>query len=69
MTRGQTEWSFARLRDWRSAYTLAFNADMTASLWQDLSWPEFRRLPPETVAVLPVGAIEQHGPHAAGIRR
>lgn len=32
-------------------------------LWQEMSWPEFRRLPPDTVAVLPVGAIEQHGPH------
>ena len=32
--------------------------------WQDLASPEFTRLDPETtVAVLPVGAIEQHGPH------
>ncbi len=31
--------------------------------WQDLSWPAFRDLPPDTVAVLPVAAIEQHGPH------
>ncbi len=31
--------------------------------WQEMSWPEFRRLPADTVAVLPVGAIEQHGPH------
>jgi creatinine amidohydrolase len=31
--------------------------------WQDLPWPEFRRLPPDTIAVLPVGAMEQHGPH------
>jgi creatinine amidohydrolase len=32
--------------------------------WQDLTSPEFARLDPEaTVAVLPVGAIEQHGPH------
>ncbi len=28
-----------------------------------MSWPEFRQLPSGTVAVLPVGAIEQHGPH------
>ncbi len=28
-----------------------------------MRWPEFRRLPADTVAVLPVGAIEQHGPH------
>lgn len=32
--------------------------------WQELASPEFARLDPEaTVAVLPVGAIEQHGPH------
>lgn len=32
--------------------------------WQDLASPEFCALDPErTVAVLPVGAIEQHGPH------
>ena len=33
-------------------------------LWQDLTWPEIQALDPErTVAVLPVAAIEQHGPH------
>ncbi len=31
--------------------------------WQDLSWTEFAALPADTVAVLPVAAIEQHGPH------
>ena len=31
--------------------------------WQDLPWPAFRDLPPNTVAVLPVASIEQHGPH------
>lgn len=32
--------------------------------WRNLSWPQFRGLDPErTVALLPVGAIEQHGPH------
>lgn len=31
--------------------------------WADLPWPAFRTLPPETVAVLPIAAIEQHGPH------
>lgn len=32
--------------------------------WADLSWPEFGALDPaRTVAVLPVAAIEQHGPH------
>lgn len=31
--------------------------------WIELRWPEFRDLPPETVALLPVASIEQHGPH------
>jgi creatinine amidohydrolase len=32
--------------------------------WQELRSPEFDELDPErTVAVLPVGAVEQHGPH------
>jgi creatinine amidohydrolase len=31
--------------------------------WQDLPWPAFRDLPGDTVAVLPIAAIEQHGPH------
>ena len=31
--------------------------------WAELRWPEFRDLPDSTLAVLPVGAIEQHGPH------
>jgi len=31
--------------------------------WQELPWPAFRDLPANTVAVLPVAAIEQHGPH------
>ncbi len=29
----------------------------------DLTWPQVRDLPAETVAVLPLGAVEQHGPH------
>lgn len=34
--------------------------------WQDLTSQDFASLEPErTVAVLPVGAIEQHGPHLA----
>ena len=33
-------------------------------LWSDLTWPEIAALDPEiTVAVLPVAATEQHGPH------
>ncbi len=36
---------------------------LPSRFWQDLSWPQFRELPPDTVAVLPVAAIEQHGPH------
>ncbi len=31
--------------------------------WQDLPWTAFQSLPKDTVAVLPVAAIEQHGPH------
>ena len=33
-------------------------------LWQELSWPEAeKRLEQVDVALLPVGAVEQHGPH------
>lgn len=31
--------------------------------WADLKSPAFRELPSDLVVVLPVGAIEQHGPH------
>ena len=31
--------------------------------WLDLTAPEVAALPPDTVAVLPLGAVEQHGPH------
>ena len=31
--------------------------------WREMSSAKFDALPPETVAVLPIGAIEQHGPH------
>jgi len=31
--------------------------------WADLPWTAFPDLPPSTVAVLPIAAIEQHGPH------
>ena len=31
--------------------------------WQDLTWTDFRSLPSDAVAILPVAAIEQHGPH------
>jgi creatinine amidohydrolase len=31
--------------------------------WQDLAWTDFAALPADAVAVLPVAAIEQHGPH------
>jgi creatinine amidohydrolase len=31
--------------------------------WQDLAWTDFRSLPDDTVAILPVAAVEQHGPH------
>jgi creatinine amidohydrolase len=31
--------------------------------WQDLAWTDFSALPADTVAILPVAAVEQHGPH------
>lgn len=31
--------------------------------WADLTSPDFATLPASTVAILPVAAIEQHGPH------
>lgn len=34
-----------------------------ARLWRDMPSSAFRDLPGNTVAILPVGAIEQHGPH------
>ncbi len=37
---------------------------MTVHRWQDLSWPELAGLDVAgAVAVLPLGAVEQHGPH------
>lgn len=31
--------------------------------WADLAWTDFAALPADTVAVLPLAATEQHGPH------
>ena len=31
--------------------------------WDELAWTDFARLPSDAVAILPVAAIEQHGPH------
>jgi len=31
--------------------------------WMDLTWQQIAALPDDTVAVLPLGAVEQHGPH------
>jgi creatinine amidohydrolase len=39
------------------------NARLPSRLWMELSTVQFRSLPTDTVAVLPVAAIEQHGPH------
>lgn len=36
---------------------------LPSRFWADLPWPAFRALPPDTVALLPIAAIEQHGPH------
>jgi creatinine amidohydrolase len=32
-------------------------------IWTELRAPEFTGLSPETIAILPVGSAEQHGPH------
>ncbi|MBD3869632.1 MAG: creatininase family protein, partial [Acidobacteria bacterium] len=40
------------------------SGDRDEVLWGSLTWPDARaRLGPTSVALLPVGAIEQHGPH------
>ncbi|TNF65148.1 MAG: creatininase family protein [Rhodobacteraceae bacterium] len=31
--------------------------------WAEMKAPDFRDVPPDAVAVLPLGAVEQHGPH------
>jgi creatinine amidohydrolase len=36
---------------------------MTARHWTDLRAPDFTALNPQSVAILPVAAVEQHGPH------
>jgi creatinine amidohydrolase len=36
---------------------------MTVPRFIDLTAPQIAALPPDTVAVLPLGAVEQHGPH------
>lgn len=36
---------------------------MPVARWLDLTGPEVAALPAGTVAVLPLGAVEQHGPH------
>ncbi len=38
-------------------------AALPTRFWQELPWPAFKTLPANTVAVLPVASIEQHGPH------
>ena len=38
-------------------------AELASQYWQNLPWTAFSALPPDTVAVLPVAAVEQHGPH------
>jgi creatinine amidohydrolase len=42
----------------------ARRADMTLPRhWQNLTWTDFQALPDDAVAILPVAAVEQHGPH------
>src|SRR5688572_9478517 len=38
---------------------------MRKLFWAELTTREFAALDPETIAVLPIAAIEQHGPHLA----
>jgi len=38
-------------------------ARLPSRFWADLAWTDFAVLPPDTVAVLPLAATEQHGPH------
>jgi creatinine amidohydrolase len=37
--------------------------DSVSRYWSDLAWTDFPRLDPATVVIVPVSAIEQHGPH------
>jgi creatinine amidohydrolase len=39
------------------------NSPLYRHRWTELKTTEFAALPGETVAVLPVAAVEQHGPH------
>ncbi len=36
---------------------------MTCRDWLHLRAPDFHALPPDTIAILPTAAVEQHGPH------
>lgn len=36
---------------------------LPSRFWSDLAWTDFAALPDDTVAVLPLAATEQHGPH------
>jgi creatinine amidohydrolase len=39
-------------------------AGLPSGYWQDLATTDFARIDPaHTIALLPVAAIEQHGPH------
>lgn len=42
---------------------MKISAAGVARYWHEMAWPAFADLPETTVAILPVGAIEQHGPH------
>ena len=37
---------------------------LPTKFWADMTWPDFQRVDmSQVIAVLPVAAIEQHGPH------
>lgn len=44
--------------------TPGLSSTLSSGYWQDLASPDFARIDPlRTIALLPVAAIEQHGPH------
>jgi creatinine amidohydrolase len=60
MQKSTCPWQFAG----RHLKTFGSRMVSKSRWWRDLTTVDFARLDPErTVAVLPVGAVEQHGPH------
>ncbi|APH59157.1 Creatinine amidohydrolase family protein [Granulibacter bethesdensis] len=54
----------ARAYDHATGGETSMTADKPLRYWQDMSWPEIAALDKQAaIAVLPVAAVEQHGPH------